>query len=141
MDSQLQLFANILRKSGHSMTKARLSLFKMLRSEHTFTISQLIAKLPKQDQASVYRNIKIFEEMGIANRLHAGWKSTMELSDLFRRHHHHLICLTCNRIMDLINDLPIEVSIAQVASQQGFTPLEHQLEIHGYCDKCQNPTL
>lgn len=139
MDAQLQLFENVLKGNNYSITKARLSLFKVMRSKHTFSMDQLVNKLPKQDQASIYRNIKLFEKVGIANRIQAGWKSTLELSDLFRRHHHHLICIDCNNMTDLQNDLSIEVSIAQVASQQGFTPLEHQLEIRGYCQKCQKP--
>lgn len=132
----MQLFESMLRRNKYSLTKARLSLFRALRAKHTLSIRELIAKLSKQDQASVYRNIKLFEELGIAHKLHLGWQSKLELSDLFQQHHHHLICIECSKVMDLLNDLPIEMSLARVANQQGFVPLSHHLEISGYCTDC-----
>lgn len=133
------LFESMLKSSGYSVTKPRKSLFKMLLANHTVTIRDLINRLSKQDQASIYRNIKLFEMLGIASKLNLGWKSKLELSDLFLHHHHHLICVSCDKVMDLHDDLPIELSIAQVANQQNFTPLSHQLEIRGYCHGCSTP--
>jgi Fur family transcriptional regulator, ferric uptake regulator len=137
MESQLKLFETILRKKGYFITRARSTLFKVLQTPQPLSMQQLVAKLPRQDQASVYRNAKLFEELGVVNKVRLGWKFKLELSDLFQRHHHHLTCINCQKTIDLINDVSIELSIAQVANQQGFIPLDHQLEISGYCQNCQ----
>lgn len=137
----MDLFETILRKNAYFKTRARLNLFRALQNHEPMSIKQLIAKLPRQDQASVYRNAKLFEELGIINRVRLGWKFKLELSDLFQRHHHHLTCINCNKTSDLLNDASIELSIAQVANQSGFIPLDHQLEISGLCQECHKPNL
>lgn len=127
----------MLSKNGYFVTKARLSLFALLNASTPINVNQISIKLSDQDQASIYRNIKLFESLGVIKRIGWGNNSKFELSDLFQHHHHHLTCTRCLKIMDLIGEPEIELSIAHVASQLGFLPLDHQLEIRGLCKSCQ----
>ena len=88
------------------------------------------------DRASLYRTIKLFETLGIVNRVPDGWKYKLELSDLFSVHHHHLSCLKCGLIIDIDDDQALEAQISQLAGRYQFAPSRHQLEIQGYCQKC-----
>ena len=135
--AELQLFKEILSKSGHFATKQRLELFKYLQSNPEVTIKKLIQELPSQDQATIYRSIKLFESLGVINRLQLGWNSKLELSSKFHDHHHHMTCNNCGRVVAWEEDPTIELRIQTVAMKLGFLPQDHQLEIRGLCQQCQ----
>lgn len=99
-------------------------------------MSELIDLLKRHDQATVYRNIKIFEQLGIINRLWLGWNSKLELSDIFQHHHHHLSCVRCGQVVALAENPVIERMIGELSRQNGFKTMDHQLEIRGLCQNC-----
>jgi len=59
----------------------------------------------------------------------------IELTDKFAQHHHHLSCLNCHRVIPINKD-ELENFMTQLALAQQFTPVEHQVEIQGYCSYC-----
>lgn len=103
----------------------------------SMSIQELIDALPKQDKSSVYRNIDLFEKLRIIKKVQLGWKYKYELSELFHEHHHHLTCLSCERIIVLDEDLIIEQEIARLSYRHRFKALEHTLEIRGLCSDCK----
>lgn len=137
MRRELTIFRNILRQNGYSITQPRLRLFAALQKYNELTIAELIDCLHHQDQATVYRNIKVFEGLGIINRLRLGWHSKLELSDTFQHHHHHLSCVRCGCIFVLSEEPVIERAINRISSMHNFQPLDHQIEIRGICQNCQ----
>ena len=137
MSPELQRFKEVMRKNGSFVTKQRLELFKYLQASPAVTINKLIADLADQDQATVYRNIKLFERFGIISRLQLGWNSKLELSSAFHDHHHHMSCNNCGKVIAWEEDPTIELRIQTVALKLGFIPQDHQLEIRGLCQSCQ----
>ena len=120
------------------MTAAREATFKLLISPEPQSISQILAKASgKVDRVSVYRNIEVFEKLGIVHRIYVGWKYKIELSDEFIAHHHHLSCLGCGKIIDIEDEKHIDDFIREVAEKFGFEPRRHQFEVDGYCVDCQ----
>lgn len=89
------------------------------------------------DRASVYRTITLFEKIGVVQRLQIGWKYKLELSNNFHHHHHHFSCRLCGQIIPMPEDRQLESRLQKVAKQQGFKIEEHQLEIQGICQNCQ----
>lgn len=134
---ELQQFKHLLRENGRFVTIARLRLFGILQSHPALTLKELIALTHKHDQVTVYRNIDLFEKLGIINRFRLGWNTKIELSDLFRHHHHHLTCVSCGKIISLPEDNLIEKQINLLTVKKDFTPIDHQLEIRGYCSACK----
>lgn len=131
-------FFKLLKNNGLFRTKARLRLFSALQSNDSLTMNELISLLKKQDQATVYRNIKLFESLGIISRLRLGGKSKIELSDIFVHHHHHMTCVLCGSVI-ILSQLPsLENAIATLGEKQNFEITDHQLEITGYCSGCRN---
>jgi len=131
-------FKQILAEHGHHVTKARETIFDLLMHPEPQSISQLLIKANgRVDRVSVYRNIDLFEKLGIVNRIYAGWKYKLELSDQFISHHHHLSCLKCGKVIDIEDEKHIDDFIQEVASSFGFSPRRHQFEIDGYCKDCQ----
>ncbi len=137
MDRETRIFKAIIKRNGYSFTKPRRRLFHILQEKDSLTIPQLITLLSRHDQATVYRNIKLFEQLGIINRLRLGWKSKLELSDIFKHHHHHLSCVNCGKITILKENPIIEHEITALSRLRNFKSMDHQLEIRGLCSTCQ----
>ncbi len=89
------------------------------------------------DRASVYRTVRLFEQLGIVQRLQIGWKYKLELSNAFQDHHHHLTCLHCSAVTPLPEDLVLEAQLTRLAQQHNFDARDHQLEIRGLCLNCR----
>jgi Fur family ferric uptake transcriptional regulator len=138
MNSEVRSLIKLLKKNRHYVTQARLRLFKILQDRPALSIKELIGLLPKHDQATVYRNITIFENLGVIARLRLGRQSKLELSDMFQHHHHHLTCLKCGRVIALAENTKLEREINQLSKSRNFKPTDHQLEIRGYCSNCQS---
>lgn len=136
MNAEVIQFKRLLEKNCHYITKPRLRLFAILQRHPALTIQELIAYLPKHDQATVYRNIKVFEKLGVIARLQLGWSSKLELSDSFRHHHHHMTCVQCSKVFVLPDDDFLERQITKLTSSQNFKQTDHQLEIRGICQEC-----
>lgn len=135
---EIKQFKKLLKKNQLYITKARLRLFVILQNHPALTIQELIKLSHKNDQATVYRNIVVLEKLGVIARLRLGWHSKLELSDMFRHHHHHLTCIICGQVTGLDESQLLEKEIAKLAQSQGFKQSDHQLEIRGLCQTCQN---
>ena len=136
--SETILLQNVLAGRGYSMTHARQMVFDLLNTPEPQSMAELTKKAAgKLDRASVYRNIALFEELGIVHRIYIGWKYKLELSDDFLAHHHHLSCLKCGKVIDIHDDALVDEFIKKVTQQFGFIPKRHQLEVDGVCAACQ----
>lgn len=138
MNREILGFRKLLKRKGYFATQPRISMFRLLQERTSLTIEQLLLLLPSQNAATTYRNIKVFEELGIINRLQLGWHSRLELTDLFKHHHHHMSCINCGKVLVLKEDPIIEKQIRLLSSRQHFKSTDHQLEIRGLCPTCQN---
>lgn len=98
-------------------------------------MAELVARCKRTDRASVYRSAALFEELGILQRIHQGWKYRLELSDAFAAHHHHLTCVMCGATT-AINEAELELFIERLARQHQFVPKTHQIEVQGTCAAC-----
>lgn len=134
---ELQRFKQLLKNHGLSTTQPRLRLFGHLQGNPALTMQQLIALTARHDRVTVYRNVDLFEKLGIINRLRLGWHTKIELSDVFQRHHHHLSCTSCGKVWVLEEEPLIEQKIKAISRLKNFVAIDHQLEIRGTCQSCQ----
>lgn len=135
----LSNFRKIISSNGYRLTEAREDTFKLLISTDPQSVREILAKAAgKVDRVSIYRNIELFEKLGIVHRIYVGWKYKLELSDEFIAHHHHLSCLNCGKVIDIEDEKHIDEFIESVAATVGFTPRRHQFEVDGYCRDCKS---
>lgn len=127
----------MLKTHGHSLTSTRQSVLSAFNDHEPLTMTQLVARIPQVDRASVYRTVALFESLGILNRLTQGWKYQLELSDLFGHHHHHVTCTSCGQVVTTAEPAELEAIITQLAAEVGFTSISHSLELTGICQSCQ----
>jgi Fe2+ or Zn2+ uptake regulation protein len=130
-----QEIKTLLKEQGFTATKTRMAVFRSLISLQPATVNQLVSSLPNMDRATVYRAIQLFVDLGIAKKVYTGFKYRIELGDSFQEHHHHLSCMRCGTVID-VHTPEIEYAIEQTASNNGFRPIRHDLEISGYCANC-----
>jgi Fur family transcriptional regulator, ferric uptake regulator len=83
----------------------------------------------------------LFERLGIVQRLQIGLKYKLELSAAFSHHHHHLSCTRCGAIIPFEEDPALEKRLALLATAKNFQPIDHQLEIRGFCSNCTKNDL
>lgn len=137
MSSPTEQFEVTLKEKGFSLTAARQSVFSALEDKEPQTIQQIVTACPEIDRTSAYRAIKLFEQLGIAQKLQIGWKYKIELTDQFHQHHHHLSCQRCGAIIDFDEGPELEKLLDDIAAAKQFEMRSHLLEIQGLCRNCR----
>ncbi|WP_136519345.1 Fur family transcriptional regulator [Cellulomonas telluris] len=86
--------------------------------------------------ATVYRTLNAMAEQGdVEVLLSPSGEHTYLRCAPTAEHHHHLVCRTCGRTVDV--DAPeLEELAAALASRHGFTELEHSVDFVGVCATC-----
>ncbi len=139
-DVEFLRFKKLLKSNNYFVTAPRMRMFGLLQHHPAVTVKQLLNLIEKHDRSTVYRNIEVFEKLGIINRLRLGWHTKIELSDIFQHHHHHIACVKCGKVWTLKENRVIEKAIIDLAASKNFQPMDHQLEIRGFCQTCQPRT-
>ena len=79
--------------------------------------------------ATVYRTVKLFEELGILTKHEfKGGKARYE--ELNEGHHDHLIDIKSGEIIEFVDE-EIENLQKKVAEKYGYTLVDHKLELYG----------
>lgn len=82
--------------------------------------------------ATVYRVLNQFDDAGIVTRHHfEGGKSVFELSH--KKHHDHLVCLKCGRVIEFEDDV-IEQRQLDIAESHNIKLTNHSLYLYGECE-------
>lgn len=53
------------------------------------------------------------------------------------KHHHHLICIKCGKIQDVVLKEPFVVEENKIKTKTGYKILRHSLEFFGLCPDCK----
>ena len=137
-DTEFRRFKKLLTSKGYFMTRPRMRLFGLLQKHPALTFKQLLRLNSQHDPVTLYRNVELFENLGIINKLRLGWETKIEISDVFRHHHHHFTCVSCGQVINLKENAIIEKQIKNITRQLSLKAMDHQLEIRGLCPKCQS---
>lgn len=105
------------------------------------TLPELLARDESLAQSSAYRNLGVLADAGVVRRLvHGGDHARYELAEHLTEHHHHLICESCNTVVDVTLPDRLEHSLDRafdtVATGSGFTATHHSIDIYGQCATC-----
>ncbi|HMO54670.1 MAG TPA: Fur family transcriptional regulator [Tepidiformaceae bacterium] len=104
------------------------------RVQGAFTIEDLLMDLPEVGRATVFRTIKLLQELDLVCRVPLEDGSIRyQLSD--GGHHHHLVCRTCGTFTEF-SDLELDTRIQEQAAAHGFSLQGHSVELYGLCQGC-----
>lgn len=84
---------------------------------------------PKISLATVYRTVKLFEEMGLLDKLEFG-DGRARYEDAERDHHDHLIDVNTGQVFEFV-DPEIEALQERIAARLGYRLIGHRLELLG----------
>jgi len=136
---ELEILKQHLSRNNLKLTRQRENILTtFLKMEHV-TAEQMYRHLAKKDPhiglATVYRTLKLLCETGLAQEQHFG--SQTQFDNVAQKgHHDHLICTTCDKIIEFEN-CGIENLQLEVAASNGFAIRTHRLEL--YCEPIRLP--
>jgi Fur family ferric uptake transcriptional regulator len=135
------LFADYLSRHRLRMTGQRKTILnEFLRREDHQSAEELTAAVKKKDrsigQATVYRNLRIFVESGIAREVRLGDGVVRYEHNIGHAHHDHLTCEVCGKTVEIV-DQQIEKLQEKLARNRNFVITRHELNIYGICEACR----
>ena len=132
-----------LRGVDQRYTAGRRAIIGLLVSAgHPVSIGDIAQRLPDLPRSSAYRHLTDLEAAGIVRRVTANDEFTrFELAEDLTEHHHHLLCITCGKVIDVTLPAGFEqavtTTIGQLADAEGFQPQSHRLDVLGVCAACR----
>ena len=126
-----------LRKVGLKVTLPRMKILEILENSTRPHLSAediyrvLLESEEEIGLATIYRVLTQFEGAGLVIRHHfEGGQAVFELDR--GKHHDHLICIKCGKIVEFVNSA-IEEQQVKIAEREGFKITDHSLTIYGEC--------
>lgn len=90
----------------------------------------------KINKTTVYRELTFLLSENIIKEIEFGeGQKRYEIEDF--KHHHHLICLKCRKVVDIELKTDLEKEETRFLKEKGFKVINHSLEFFGYCTNCQ----
>ena len=124
------------RAAGLRVTPQRQAIFRLLHGnrEHPTVESLYEAardEMPTISLKTVYQTVHDLETMGEVSLLDLGTGS-VRVDPNVERVHHHLICVRCGKVRDVIID------VTDVRVSRGRAEAVHDVEVHfrGVCEEC-----
>lgn|SRR5450759_4526817 len=122
-------------------TRQRAAVEALLGEIDDFMSAQnLHARLRSQGQnvglATVYRTLQTMATDGDVDMVRTGDGEAVYRRCSSGHHHHHLVCRSCRRTVE-VEGPAVESWTDKVSAENGFSEVQHTLEIVGTCSDCQ----
>ena len=124
-------------------TRQRTAVADLLGRTDGFRSAQELHELLRREGASVglttvYRHVQALADAGEVDVLRHEDGEAVYRRCASSTHHHHLVCRDCGRSVE-IEGPAVETWTQSVAADNGFTEIQHTLEIFGTCADCHTP--
>ncbi len=129
-----------LNSRGSRMTPQRekiLHVFQNLPRGNHLSAEELFNLLTNRGEvislSTIYRSVKLMSRMGILRELElAEGHKHYELNHPYPNHHHHMVCIQCNKTLEFKNDSILKHSLKQV-EKEGYQLIDCQLTVMAIC--------
>ena len=103
--------------------------------------AELAPDVPSVPLSSLYRTLTVLEEADVVvPHLSTKGVARYELAEWLAGHHHHLVCVDCGRVEDIVvserHEAQVHDIVVALSAQASFTATAHALEIEGMCARC-----
>jgi Fur family ferric uptake transcriptional regulator len=132
-----------LRRIDQRYTAGRRAIMDLLvRAGHPVSIGDIAERLPGLPRSSAYRHLVDLHAAGLVRRVTAHDEFTrFELAEDLTEHHHHLLCVSCGKVIDVTLPKGFEEqaasAISALADAEGFEAHSHRLDVLGLCSGCR----
>ena len=127
-----------LLEAGFRSGGGRRKVVDLLGEEHcALTAMEIDRRLPDVGRATVYRALEQLEGLGLIQRVDVGGDAAgYERVDPGGRHHHHIVCERCGRVIAFEDDR-LEQAIVALAKRPDFSVHSHEVTLRGACARCE----
>lgn len=136
--SKLEVLTDRCRDAGLPVTPQRLAIYRaLLRSPHhpdaESVFESVRAEIPNLSLATVYKNLETLEKLGVVRELTPLHETARFDANL--DHHHHLVCTSCKKVLDLYDD-DLDGLRLPAARAKGFKVSNIRVQVEGLCSDC-----
>lgn len=137
-ETPMEQFERICRERGFPLTVHRRAVLEIMldREDHPTAdqvYAEMRAKLPGISRTSVYRVLEMLVATGMITKVcHPGSAARF---DPKVEQHHHLVCMSCDRIIDVQEPNLDSLSIPDFQAQ-GFRVSNYHVHFRGTCAEC-----
>ena len=139
-----------LKGCGFRMTASREAVLEILKNtDKHLSAEDIYMAIHPVNQAigltTIYRTLELLNQSGIISKFEFGHgRAKYELSEAYsnKKHHHHLICKKCRKIVDYSDFLEDEQEYIRKAEKglekkYGFDIDNHLIRFYGLCTECK----
>ncbi|MFH1771261.1 MAG: Fur family transcriptional regulator [Candidatus Omnitrophota bacterium] len=137
---------------GYRLTQSRQVILDVLSktSEHLSAeeIYHYVHKIyPSSGMSTVYRTLELLVQLQLVYKFDFGdGRARYELNrgiEDKEDHHHHLICINCQRIINYTDFIDEEVELLKrtengLSKKYNFQIMKHILQFYGLCERCKD---
>jgi len=138
------------RGRGYRITVAREAILDVLNQteEHLSAEDVYLAvhnDYPNVGLTTVYRTLELLVHMGLVFKFDFGdGRARFELAEGPKgtRHHHHLVCTRCGRVIDYTDFIDDEIELLGrtekgLSNKFNFKITNHLIQFYGLCNQCR----
>lgn len=138
------------RGRGYRMTVPRQAILEILNktSKHLSAEDVYIAVhkfYPNVGLTTIYRTLELLIQMGMVFKFDFGdgrARYELALGPKGVRHHHHLICTNCGRVIDYTDFIDDEIELLNqtekgLSKRYNFDITNHLIQFYGLCSECK----
>ncbi|MBU0482235.1 MAG: transcriptional repressor [Proteobacteria bacterium] len=140
-DAEREQFKAVLSAINATRIEDRLRVLDIFLSTEQHVTLASLAELMKKIDNDLYNMSFLRNTMNMFCQCGFARKQTFDDQDTTYEHHHlgthhdHFICTACGKIQEFHNNT-LERLQREIASDFGFHPLQHKMEIYGICTDC-----
>jgi Fur family ferric uptake transcriptional regulator len=137
-----QKLRELLVEGGVQPTRQRLEVLSELACEPDDATAQALWTRLRERRdstiglATVYRTLSLLSEKGIVDAL-SHRESELCYRLCGQAHHHHLVCSSCHRVVEIAGCDDVGEWLERIAAQHGFVATGHTIELTGLCAACR----
>jgi len=130
-------FVAVLKKNNLKVTPQRLTIVEELYTHGHVNIDDIYkalqSKFPSVSLATIYKNINAMIEISFLSEVKIPkQKSVYELTKM---EHSHVVCTSCNSILDI--DLDTTSLIKEASQLSNYTLCKSSIIFNGICNNCK----
>jgi Fur family ferric uptake transcriptional regulator len=115
----------------------------LVSAGHPVSIEDIAQRAPRLPRSSAYRHLVELQQVGIVRRVATNEDYyRFELAEDLTEHHHHLLCTSCGKVLDVTPTPAFEQAMARyldnLSTANGFVSSDHRLDVLGACASCHN---
>lgn len=139
-----EIISDIQRQTDLHLTSQRKIILETLieNSDQHLSVDDIYSLIKEKDNfiglATIYRTLDLLEELGVVVKRNFDEKSA-KYEFIFgdKTKHHHLICKSCHKVIEIDNLLPADLK-EEVMETKEFQTTDCLLQIYGYCKECRS---